>query len=146
MAVTYWQLNWIPILLMPCFFKLVYLYRHSLDMHHRRHVTWLLPSVVWCHHTCASCADAKKTLLQYCCVTSSSMCKLHGHRENTAPILLAMCVLQMLPSNGFTYHNAPSIRLFILNSLLVCRHSFLSKISGCDSHVPSSCSLQLLPP
>jgi hypothetical protein len=30
------------------------------------------------------------------------MCKLHGHKENTGPVLLAMCVLQELPSNGFT--------------------------------------------
>jgi hypothetical protein len=37
-----------------------------------------------------------------CCVTSSGMCKLHGHKVNTAPVLLAVCVLRSLPSNGFT--------------------------------------------
>jgi hypothetical protein len=35
-------------------------------------------------------------------MTSSSTLKLNGHKENTAPVLLAVCVLRALPSNGFT--------------------------------------------
>jgi hypothetical protein len=45
----------------------------------KTHVRWRLPTVVvWCHH---------------------------GHEENTAPVLLTVCVFQMLPINGFTCHN-----------------------------------------
>jgi hypothetical protein len=32
------------------------------------------------------------------------MRKLHEHKEKTAAVLLAVCVLQALPSNGFTFH------------------------------------------
>jgi hypothetical protein len=38
-------------------------------------------------------------------VTSLHMCKLHGHKETTAAVSLAVCVLRVLPSNGFTCHN-----------------------------------------
>jgi hypothetical protein len=63
---------------------------------------------------------------------------LHGngliceHKENTALLLLAMCLLQALPSSGCTYHIAPSLKLFVLNSLLMCNRSFLSEVSACD--------------
>jgi hypothetical protein len=33
------------------------------------------------------------------------MRKLHRHKENTAAIVLAMCVLRALSGNGFTCHN-----------------------------------------
>jgi hypothetical protein len=36
---------------------------------------------------------------------SPRMRKLCRHNENTAPVLLAVFVLQALPSNGFTCHN-----------------------------------------
>jgi hypothetical protein len=38
-------------------------------------------------------------------VTSLRMCKLHRHKENTAAVLLAICVLWVLPSKEFTCHN-----------------------------------------
>jgi hypothetical protein len=40
-----------------------------------------------------------------CCATSLCVCKLREQTENTAPVLLAACVLWALPSNGFTCHN-----------------------------------------
>jgi hypothetical protein len=33
------------------------------------------------------------------------MRKLHGHKNNTAAVLLAVCVLRALTGNGFTCHN-----------------------------------------
>jgi hypothetical protein len=65
---------------------------------YRKHVTWLLPTLVWCHR---------------------------GHKENTAPELLAACVLWALPSNGFLCHIAPSWRLFVPNNLTVYYLCFL---------------------
>jgi hypothetical protein len=44
----------------------------------RKNVTWPLPTVVWCHR---------------------------GHKENTAPVLFAACVLRVLLSSGFTSQN-----------------------------------------
>jgi hypothetical protein len=38
-------------------------------------------------------------------VTSLRMRKLHGHKDNTAAVLLAMCMLRALSGNGFTCHN-----------------------------------------
>jgi hypothetical protein len=46
-----------------------------------------------------------------CCVTSPRMCQLRRHKENTAPVLLAMSVLRTLPSNGFTCHNMFALHL-----------------------------------
>jgi hypothetical protein len=48
------------------------------DWTYRKHVTWPLLTVV---------------------------CRHRGHKENTAAILLAACVLRALSSNGFTCHN-----------------------------------------
>jgi hypothetical protein len=39
------------------------------------------------------------------------MRKLHGHKESTVAVLLAVCVLRALPSNGFTRHNIVTIEL-----------------------------------
>jgi hypothetical protein len=53
-------------------------------------------------------AQAARTQRKHCSsivVTSLSMRKLHGHKENTAPVLLAVCALRALPSNGFTCRN-----------------------------------------
>jgi hypothetical protein len=33
------------------------------------------------------------------------MFNLHGHKENTAAVVLVVCVLRTLPSNGFTFHS-----------------------------------------
>jgi hypothetical protein len=44
----------------------------------------------------------------------------------------------MLPSNRSIHHIAPSLRLFIWNSLQVYHHFFFSEGCDCDqSHVPS---------
>jgi hypothetical protein len=49
---------------------------------------------------------AHHMIAAHCCgVTSLHMWKLHGHKENTFAVLLAVCVLQALPSNGFTCHS-----------------------------------------
>jgi hypothetical protein len=48
-------------------------------------------------------------------------------------------IIGLLPSNGSTCHIAPSLRLFIPNSLSLCHHSFLSEVSACD--VSPSCKL-----
>jgi hypothetical protein len=37
--------------------------------------------------------------------TSLRMRKLHGHKENAAALLLAVCVMRGMHSNGFTCHN-----------------------------------------
>jgi hypothetical protein len=48
---------------------------------------------------------------------------------------------ELLPSNGYTCHGAPSLRLFVPNSLQVCSHFFSSKGCACNacdrSHLPS---------
>jgi hypothetical protein len=45
------------------------------------------------------------TTKHYWDVTSLHMRKLHGHKENTAAVLLAVGVLRELPGIGFTCHN-----------------------------------------
>jgi hypothetical protein len=45
---------------------------------YRKHITWPLPTLLW---------------------------RYRVHKENTTPVLLVPCVLQALPSNGFTWHN-----------------------------------------
>jgi hypothetical protein len=54
------------------------------------------------HVTVNSC----HVIAMHCCgVPSFRMRKLYRHKENTAPLLLAACVLRVLPSSGFTCHN-----------------------------------------
>jgi hypothetical protein len=76
-----------------------------------------------------------------------------------------MCTLRrnvftkLLPRSGYTCHTAPSLRLFVLNSLQAYRHFFFSEDCACNvcdwSHLPSCGSafhgvslqpLPLLPP
>jgi hypothetical protein len=56
----------------------------------KTHVTWSLSTVL---------------------VTAPHMRKLHGHKENTAAVLLVVSVLRALPGNGFTCHNIKFISL-----------------------------------
>jgi hypothetical protein len=51
--------------------------------------------------------DLQKTrhmIANHCCDVIEHT-QAAGNRDNTAPVLLAVCVLRALPSNGFTSHN-----------------------------------------
>jgi hypothetical protein len=69
---------------------------------------------------------------------SSDHC-LQGHYLATATVYLITS--RSLPSNGSTRHIAPSLRLFLPNSLHAYRHFFFFEVCGCDvcdrSHLPS---------
>jgi hypothetical protein len=51
--------------------------------------------------------------------------------ENIVPVLLAACVFRALSSNGSTRHIAPSLRLFVPNSLTVY-HLFVISEGSCS--------------
>jgi hypothetical protein len=74
-----------------------HLYRCRTDTQHRKHMSRIrYPASIL-----ARWMDLQKTLH----VTSTHCCVTHcWHKENTAPVLLAACVLRTLPSNGFTCH------------------------------------------
>jgi hypothetical protein len=79
----------------------------------KTHITWSLSSFAWRHHTCASCADTKENTAPV--LLTSSLRKLHGHRENTAAVLFAVCVLRPCLSMDLhvtIYVEAITARLF----------------------------------
>jgi hypothetical protein len=85
-----------------CSFTLSPLYSHSMD--HAAQKT---------QHRCGPTENICLNYV-YCCVTSQHMCKLRTcciatvcawTTGNTAPLLLAVCVMRVLPSNGSMCHN-----------------------------------------
>jgi hypothetical protein len=68
-------------------------------------------------------------IFPYCCVTSPPRAlpsdSPSADEENAVLILLPECVLRVLSSEGYTRHIAPSVRLFVPNSLTVHHCSFL---------------------
>jgi hypothetical protein len=83
---------------------------------------------------------------KHCCVTSLRMCKLHGHKDNTAGVLLAVCVLRALPGNGFTCRNIkiwnrePRLEYEYVKGSVVCiLQGRFSGVKRCSIHrVPAT--------
>jgi hypothetical protein len=92
----------------------LYIRKCSMDVHHRKHMScnrYPASPLAYIKHKSRDCCagsplahwlDLQKTWH----VTTSHCCVAHcRHKENNAPVLLATCVLQASPSNGFTCHN-----------------------------------------
>jgi hypothetical protein len=71
------------------------------------------------------------------------MRKLYEHEENTVAVLLAACVLRVLPNNGFTCHNIIQVdshirkhqRLPLPSPLINVKQRLVREIFACISMV-----------
>jgi hypothetical protein len=62
------------------------------------------------------------------CYLAMDICEKHTKYLLRHWFYCCVCVFRALPRNWFTCHIAPSLRLFVPNSLLVCHCSFCSKV------------------
>jgi hypothetical protein len=68
-----------------------------MDIHHRKHMSRdshpASPLARW-----LNLQKTRHVIVKHFVVSSPRMFKLHGHKENTATVLLAVCVLPAVPS------------------------------------------------
>jgi hypothetical protein len=78
----------------------------------------------------------------YCCIQLLLWKHACLRNRYLVTVVLYLIISRSLPSNDYTYHIAPSLRLFVPNSLQMYRHYFFSEGCACDvcdrSRLPSS--------